>query len=138
MKVLVSGCLVGENCRYKGDNCYNERVMEFLKDKQVVVVCPEQLGGLPTPRKPSERVGDKVINSSKSDVTKEYLTGAQKTLEIAQKEKVDLCLLKAKSPSCGHGRIYDGSFSGTLINGDGVTAELMIINGFKVITEEDV
>ncbi len=138
MKVLVSGCLVGENCRYKGDNCYNERVMEFLKDKQVVVVCPEQLGGLPTPRQPSERVGDKVINSSNSDVTKEYLTGAQKTLEIAQKEKVDLCLLKAKSPSCGHGRIYDGSFSGTLINGDGVTAELLIKNGFKVITEEDV
>ena len=138
MKVLVSGCLVGENCRYKGDNCYNERVMEFLKDKQVVVVCPEQLGGLPTPRKPSERVGDRVINSSNSDVTKEYLTGAQKTLEIAQKERVDLCLLKAKSPSCGHGRIYDGSFSGTLISGNGVTAELLIKNGFKVITEEDV
>ena len=137
MKVLVSKCLLGENCRYKGDNCYDERVAEFLKDKEAIGVCPEQLGGLPTPRDPGERVGEKVISNKGKDITAEYTEGANKALEIAKREKVDLCLLKAKSPSCGKGIIYDGTFSGSLKEGNGVTAELLIKSGFKVLTEND-
>lgn len=137
MVIMVSKCLMGENCRYKGDNCFNARVME-LKDKHMLIpVCPEVMGGLPTPRAPGERVGDKVIANTGKDVTKEYTLGAQMALQIAKENGVELCIFKAKSPSCGCGIIYDGTFTGKLIEGDGVTTELFKKNGFKVITEQD-
>jgi len=137
MKVLVSNCLLGINCRYKGDNCKNEKVLEFLKDKEVIGICPEQAGGLPTPRDPSEIVKDKVISKAGKDVTAEYKKGAKMALKLAQDNKVDLVLFKAKSPSCGCGLIYDGTFSGNKIPGNGISSQLLLDNGFKVITEED-
>ncbi len=137
MKVLVSKCLLGYDCRYKGDNCKNDKVLEFLKDKEVIGVCPEQEGGLPTPRDPGERVGNKVISNKGKDITAEYQKGAQIALKLAQDNNVDLVLFKAKSPSCGKGLIYDGTFTGNKIPGNGVTSELLLSHGFKVITEED-
>ena len=137
MKVLVSKCLTGCPCRYDGKSCPNEKVNEFLLGKEVFAVCPEQDGGLTTPRSPAERIGDKIIAKSGADVTKEYLLGAEKALETAINNGVDLCLMKAKSPSCGKGKIYDGTFLGNLVDGNGVTSELLLKNGFKVITEND-
>ncbi|MBR2968992.1 MAG: DUF523 domain-containing protein [Clostridia bacterium] len=138
MVILVSKCLMGENCRYKGDNCRNERILELAKKHTLIGVCPEVMGGLPTPRAPGERVGDKVIANTGADVTAEYELGALKALEIAKESGVELCVFKAKSPSCGCGIIYDGSFMGKLIPGDGVTVELFKKHGYKVITEVDV
>ena len=138
MKVLVSKCLLGVDCRYKGDNCKNEKLLDFLKDKEVIGVCPEVEGGLPTPRDPSERVANKVISNKGKDVTAEYEKGAESALKLAQDNNVDLVIFKAKSPSCGCGLIYDGTFSGNKIPGNGVTTELLLKNGFKVITEEDI
>ncbi len=138
MVILVSDCLLGKNCRYKGDNCYSEKVAEFVKGHTVIGVCPEQAGGLPTPRFPAERQGDKIINSIGQDVTKEYSAGAEYALKLAKENSVDLCIMKAKSPSCGSGIIYDGSFSGNLKSGDGATSELLKKHGFKVVTENDI
>ncbi len=137
MVILVSNCILGLSCRYKGDSQKNDKVLEFLKGHTVIGVCPEVYGGLPIPRDPAEIVGDKLISSKGKDVTENYMKGAYFALEIAKKNNVDLCILKAKSPSCGSGKIYDGTFQGKLIEGDGVTAKLLKENGFKVITEED-
>jgi len=137
MKILVSNCLLGKKCRYKGDDCKNEKVLAFIRGHEVFGVCPEQMGGLPTPRDPGERVGDKVLSNKGKDITAEYSLGAQKALSTAKENGVDLCVLKAKSPSCGCGVIYDGTFSGNLTSGDGVTTELLKANGFKVVTEND-
>ena len=137
MKVLVSSCLLGVNCRYKGDNCKCDKVIEFLKDKVVIDICPESAGGLPIPRDPSEIVGDKVLSKAGKDVTAEYRKGAEIALKLAQDNKVDLVVFKAKSPSCGAGLIYDGTFSGNKIPGNGIAAQLLIDNGFMVLTEEN-
>ncbi len=136
-KILVSTCLLGVNCKYSGGNNYNEKVLDFIKDYEVIPVCPEIMGGLSTPRPPSERIGDKVINNQNIDVTNEYTKGANETLKLAQLFNVKKALLKAKSPSCGKGKIYDGTFTGTLIEGNGVTVELLESNGIEVITEQD-
>lgn len=137
MKVLVSACLLGDNCKYNSGNNYSCEVLDFLKDKEYVKVCPECMGGLKTPRVPSEIVGDKVINKEGKDVTEEYQKGALETLKICLEEKIDLAILKSNSPSCGCGKIYDGTFSKKLIDGDGVTAKLLKKNGIKTITETD-
>lgn len=136
-KILVSACLYGNKCRYKGDDCYNEKLAELGKDNVLIPVCPEQLGGLPTPRHPAERVGDKIISDIGTDVTEEYLRGAKLALAIAKTNNVDLCVMKAKSPSCGKGVIYDGTFSGGKKQGNGVTTELLLAEGFTVITEDE-
>ena len=136
-KILVSACLLGENCRYKGDNQKNDKVLALSKKYQIIPICPEQMGGLATPRNPAERVGNKVISSAGDDVTKEYLSGAEKALEIAKQNDVKFCVLKANSPSCGKDVIYDGTFSGTKTKGNGVTTELLLKNGYKVLTEND-
>ena len=138
MKILVSNCLLGVNCRYDGKNCLSSKVMKFLKGNEVIGVCPEDAEGLPTPRQPSEIVGNKVFAKDGVDVTKEYMAGANYALQLAKNKKVDLVLLKSHSPSCGKGVIYDGTFSGKFTRGDGVTAKLLEENGFKVITEEDI
>ncbi len=101
-------------------------------------VCPEVMGGLSTPRNPAEIIGDKVISSVGDDVSAEYFSGANIALEIAKAENVDLCILKSRSPSCGKGEIYDGTFSGTLQAGNGCTASLLMQNGFEVISENDI
>lgn len=133
-KILVSSCLLGLNCRYDGGNNYSKEVEEFLKNYEVIPICPEIMGGLPTPRTPSERQADKVINKEGKDVTEQYEKGARECLFLAQKYDVKKALLKLRSPSCGSKEIYDGTFSHTIIEGDGVTAELFKKNGIEVIS----
>jgi uncharacterized protein YbbK (DUF523 family) len=133
-KILVSACLLGTNCKYNGENNYSEEIMEFLKDYEIIPVCPEIMGGLPTPRPASEIVGNKVMSINNNDVTQNYQKGAEETLKIAQLLGVKKALLKAKSPSCGNGKIYDGTFSGILIDGDGITTKLLKENDIEVIT----
>ena len=136
-KILVSACLLGIDCKYSGGNNLNEKVLEYIKDYEVIPVCPEIMGGLSTPRPPSERIGDKVLNNQGTNVTNEYTKGALETLKLAKLFNVKKALLKAKSPSCGKGKIYDGTFTSTLIEGNGVTVDLLESNGIEVISEQD-
>ena len=133
-KILVSSCLLGLNCKYDGGNNYSDEIDEFLKDYDVIPICPEIMGGLPTPRVASERLGDKVITKDGKDVTEQYKKGAEETLFLAKKYDVKKALLKLRSPSCGSEKIYDGTFTHTVIDGDGVTAELLKNNGIEIIT----
>ncbi|HOK44203.1 MAG TPA: DUF523 domain-containing protein [Thermoclostridium caenicola] len=142
-KYLVSACLAGENCRYDGKDCRYEAIVELVRQGKAIPVCPEQLGGLPTPRCPSEIVRTKdgtvrVINREGRDCTREFLAGAQKTLELAKAHGVRKAILKSKSPSCGCGQVYDGTFSGKLTKGYGITAKLLMENQIEVCTENDV
>lgn len=133
MKILVSACLLGKNCKYNGGNNGHPAVEEFLRGHEVIPVCPEVMGGLPIPREPAEICGGQVINRKGVSVDREYRRGAELTLEIARRERPDLCLLQARSPSCGALQIYDGSFSGTLKAGMGITAELLRKEGFRIL-----
>ena len=133
-KILVSACLLGVNCKYNGENNYSKEIDEYLKNYDVVPICPEIMGGLPTPRVPAERKGDKVITKEGKDVTKEFIKGAKECLFLAQKYNIKRALLKLRSPSCGTDKIYDGTFTKQLIDGDGVTAELFKKNGIEVIS----
>ena len=138
--LLISLCLLGEPCRYDGKSVpMSGEVIERLKEKYILVpVCPEQAGGLPTPRIPAERNGELVVRRDGIDVTAEYAKGAETALSLCRKHNISIALMKAKSPSCGAGLIYDGTFSGTLTAGDGVTAALLSENGIKVYTENDI
>ena len=138
---IVSACLLGENVKYSGGNNYTETVAEFLKDKEFIPVCPETAGGLPIPRLPSERQGDRIVSKAGEDVTEDLLKGdsrcLESVLEKAGDEEIEGAILKARSPSCGSGVIYDGTFSGVKIPGDGVFAALLKERGIKVMTELD-
>lgn len=140
MKVLVSACLLGVNCRYNGVPVEDRAVTELLKreDITLILVCPEQLGGLPTPRKPSERKGDLVVSSEGEDRTEAFTKGAEEALRIAKLYGCEAAVLKERSPSCGNKEVYDGSFTGTLVPGEGVTAELLRRNGVKVFGESEI
>ncbi len=137
--ILVSKCLLGENCKYNGGNNFNKKVVEYLEGKEYVGVCPECMGGLTTPRDPSEIVPGtgRVFSSEGKDVTANFIKGAKETLEIAKTYKVDRAILKQTSPSCGYGMIYDGSFSGRKITGNGITAQFIADNGIEILTEKD-
>jgi len=137
MKILVSACLVGDNCKYNGGNNLNERLVEFLTAHEVVKVCPEVLGGLPVPRPSAEIREGQVINTEGRNVTKEFEEGALRAFEIVEKEKPDLIILQSRSPSCGVKQIYDGSFSGRKIEGQGLFAALCIKAGYKVLDIEE-
>ncbi|MCR5137616.1 MAG: DUF523 domain-containing protein [Oscillospiraceae bacterium] len=137
MKIMVSACLAGENCKYDGGNNRNEKVMQLFEENEVITVCPEVMGGLPTPRAPSEIVNGVVISRTGISVDREYRTGAEMTLRTAERERPDLIILQSRSPSCGVRQRYDGSFTGTLIEGSGVTAELLKEHGFRVMDVED-
>ena len=142
MKVVISACLLGVRCRYDGGHSQNETVMNKKKTYQLIPVCPEESGGLLTPRPPAEIVGGdgdavldgtaKVMTANGTDVTAAYLKGAHHALQVAQSHGATHVILKAKSPSCGCGDIYDGTFSGTLISGDGVTTALLKRHGIAV------
>lgn len=138
MNILVSGCLLGISCRYNGTGKPSKELLEYMKEYQFIPVCPEQLGGLTTPRLPAEKNGDKVILKDGRDVTDEFMNGAMETLKIAQMYDCKLAILKERSPSCGFGKIYDGTFTGNIINGEGVTAKLLSENGIKVIGESKI
>ena len=137
MKIMVSGCLLGENCKYNGRNNYSEKVAEFIKGHEVFSVCPECLGGLPVPRVPAEIVNGVVINREGENVDIQFRKGAEIALEIARKESIDLAILQSRSPSCGVKQIYDGTFSKNIIDGQGIFAKLLKENGFQIIDVED-
>lgn len=134
--IIVSACLAGVACRYDGKVKPCQKVIKLVKQGKAIPVCPEQLGGLPTPRKASERLGNKVFRKDGVEVTEQYQKGAEEALKIAKIVNAKKAILKSKSPSCGLGKIYDGTFSEKLIKGDGICAELFKKNGIKVETEE--
>lgn len=136
MKILVSACLLGKNCKYNGKNNYSERVAAYVAGHEVIPVCPEVLGGLPTPRDPSEIVDGVVTNCKGISVDRQFRKGAEEALRIAEENNIDLAILQSRSPSCGTGQIYDGSFTGKLIPGQGVFAELLEKNGFRVMDSQ--
>ncbi len=138
MKILVSACLLGENCKYNGGNNKNEEVIALDEKHTLVPVCPEVFGGLEIPRPPCEKRDGGVFSKDGRDVTAQFSDGAEKTLYIAEETGCQLAVLKERSPSCGFGKIYDGTFSGTLINGNGVTAQRLYDAGITVIGETQV
>ena len=135
MRILVSACLMGLPCRYDGKSKPCGQVIALAEKHELIPFCPEIYGGLPTPRVPAERVGERVINRAGVDVTENYMSGARQALELAKMFGCKTAILKEKSPSCGAGFIYDGTFSGTLVPGDGVTAEVLKENGIEVYGE---
>ena len=140
---IVSACLLGQNCKYNGGNNLNEDVVEFCKNHKYVTVCPESAGKLPTPRPPAERVGSSILTKEGKDVTDAFVRGADISLKSCMEmarisgEEIEGAILKANSPSCGIGQIYDGTFSGTLTEGDGVFAGMLKRLGIEIITEKE-
>lgn len=137
MRLLVSACLLGLRCRYDGGGKPCPAVLDLIKQHTLIPVCPEQLGGLPTPRPPAEIQESQVVNRLGQNVTEAYQKGAQEALALYRLLGCDAAILKARSPSCGCGQVYDGSFSGTLAPGYGVTASLLRAQGVPVFTEEN-
>ena len=137
MKILISACLLGACCRYDGASKAHPLAALLAERNTLVPVCPEQLGGLPTPRPPAERRGGRVVTQS-GDVTEQYLRGAEETLKLCKLLGCEAAVLKERSPSCGRGQVYDGTFSGTLTAGDGVTAELLAAHGILVYGESQI
>ncbi|MBR5230425.1 MAG: DUF523 domain-containing protein [Firmicutes bacterium] len=140
---IISGCLLGHDCKYNGGNNRNEDVIKFCEDHRHVVVCPESAGKLPTPRPPAEIRGNRVIDKNGTDVTEAFIKGAQVSLKTCMQlanfagEELEGAILKANSPSCGCGQVYDGTFSGTLVEGDGVFAAMLKKHGIDIITEKE-
>ena len=135
---LISACRLGMGCRYDGKHKAHSEVLSLGEKYNLIPVCPEIYGGLPTPRVPSERIGDKVMMKDGNDVTENYKRGAMEALELCRIYNIKTAILKERSPSCGKGEIYDGTFSGTLTERDGVTAELLIANGIRVLGESEI
>ena len=136
--VLISACLYGEKCRYDGGDNLISRLDEIKKYCNLIPVCPEVAGGLETPRNPSEIIGENVVSNVGKDVTNEYKKGAEIALETALRNSCKIALMKAKSPSCGSGKIYDGTFSRKLTDGDGITVKLLKEHGIKVFDETQI
>ncbi len=137
MKIAVSSCLLGIPCKYNGQSNKNEEILKLQEKHELVPICPEVLGGLPIPRIPAEIINDKVINQNGEDVTYNYNLGSSKALQIIQENNISIAILKSKSPSCGLGTIYDGTFTHTLINGNGIATELFIKNNIRVYDEHN-
>lgn len=137
MKIGVSACLLGRNVKYNGKNNFSSKLVEKLEGNEIVEICPEVLGGLPVPRDPAEIVDGKVMTKNGVSVDSEFRKGAQKALDIIKKEGVDLVVLQSRSPSCGKGKIYDGTFSSKLIDGDGIFVRLLEENSIKVLDVVD-
>ncbi|WP_050606700.1 DUF523 domain-containing protein [Clostridium niameyense] len=146
--ILISACLCGVNCKYNGKNNLNEKVLKLFKEGRAVLVCPEQLGGQETPRAAHEIINStgaevldgnaKILGPEGDDATEQFIRGAYEALKIAKECDAKIAVLKARSPSCGLSKIYDGSFTGKKKDGNGVTAELLSRNGIKIYTEENI
>jgi len=134
---LCSACLLGVKCRFDGQAKADEKVLKLARSEVLLPVCPEQLGGLPTPRRPAEQRGDKVITDLEEDVTAQFRKGAEEVLNIARMYGITEAVFKQKSPSCGCGKIHDGTFSDRIVKGDGITTALLKKNKITVISEED-
>lgn len=141
---IISRCLLGENCKYNGGNNRNESVIAFCRDRDFLTVCPEAEAGLPVPRPPAEYAEDgRITDKEGRDVTETFLAGARKCLDAvcvaeADGKKIEGAILKANSPSCGSGKIYDGTFSGVLTDGYGCFAGMLKAKGIKVISEKEI
>ena len=138
MTILVSACLLGENCKYNGGNNRNERVLCYVEGHEVIPVCPEMLGGLPCPRKPVEWVGERVLTKDGDDCTENFRLGVQKAMDIIGDKHIDLAILHSRSPTCGVKQIYDGTFSGVRIDGMGALARALHERGIPLMDAEDV
>lgn len=146
--ILVSSCLCGEKCKYSGSDNWNQQVVEYCKDKEIIRVCPEVMGGLSTPRNPAEIVGGKaedvfrgkakVMDCKGNEVTEAFVKGARAVLELAKAHEIREAILKANSPSCGKGQVYNGKFDGRKVEGNGLTAQLLLEAGVTVKTEEEI
>lgn len=138
VKILVSACLLGENCKYNGGNNKNEDVIKLGEKFELVPVCPECFGGLPIPRVPSELRDGRAYSKDGEDLTEAFLSGAEQTLYIARECNAGVAVLKENSPSCGFGKIYDGTFSGKKIAGNGITAQLLYDNEIQIFGENEI
>ena len=138
MKILVSACLLGENCKYSGGNNKCDEIIELGKKHKLIPICPECFGGLPIPRVPSEIKDGRVYAKTGEDLTNEFNDGAEKALYVAEESGCQLAVLKERSPSCGFGEIYDGSFSGKTIRGNGITAQLLYDHGIVILGETQI
>lgn len=137
MNIIVSACLLGRDCKYNGGNNYNQKIVDFCKGHNVIEVCPEVEGGLPIPRVPAEIVDGVVFNKNGFSVDKEYRAGTKAILDRIKGMKIDMAILQSRSPSCGSKKVYDGTFSGTLIDGQGIFAKEVINKGIKVIDSSE-
>lgn len=135
--IFVSACLLGENCKYSGGNNRNEAVCRYLAEREYVTFCPEQAGGLPTPRLPSEIREGRVYARDGADVTEAFRSGAEQALALCREKGVSIAILKEGSPSCGCHRVYDGTFTGTKVTGRGITAGILADAGITVFSEDD-
>lgn len=138
MNILISACLLGVNCRYDGGGKLINQIDRLKEKYNLIPVCPEVYGGLETPREPAEIIDGKVINREGKDVTENFIKGANATLHLAKLYNCKYAILKERSPSCGYGEVYDGKFSGNLVKGNGITAELLSKNGIKIIGESEI
>ena len=138
MKILISGCLLGLRCRYDGASKPHSAVEALARQHTLIPICPEQLGGLPTPRPPAERLDERVLTKEGVDVTAQYHRGAEEALRLCWLFGCEAAVLKERSPSCGCGEIYDGTHTGTLTPGDGVTAQLLTAHGISVYGESQI
>ena len=138
MTIIVSACLLGENCKYNGGNNRNERVLRYAEGHEVIMLCPEMLGGLPCPRKPVEWVGERVLTRDGDDCTEAFRLGVQRAMDLIADKQVDLAILQSRSPTCGVKQIYDGTFSGTRIDGMGALARALHERGIPLMDAEDV
>ena len=138
MKIAVSACLLGHNCKYSGGSNRSQKVLDYIEGHEVIPVCPEVTGGMPTPRVPVELKDGKAINRYGEDVTEFFLRGVEKTMEKLDGEDIDLAILQPRSPSCGCKQIYDGSFTKTLIEGKGMFAQALAAAGITMIDGDDV
>lgn len=137
MIIAVSACLLGENCKYNGGNNYSEKVRSFCEGHDVISVCPEVLGGLTIPRTPAEIVDGIVTNRNGENVDNAFRLGAERAMKIIEEQGVSLCILQSRSPSCGVNEIYDGTFTGRKMKGQGVFAKMLSKNGIRIIDVED-
>ena len=136
--ILISACLVGVNCKWDGENNLREEILKFARKHPILLICPEQMGGLKTPRNPAEVVSTnpiQVVDNEGNSLTFQYTKGSEEVLRLVQLFSIKKAILKAKSPSCGNHQIYDGTFSHTLVDGEGVTAKLLREHGVEVINE---
>ena len=138
MKIAVSACLLGHNCKYSGGNNRSQKVLDYIEGHEVIPVCPEVTGGMPTPRVPVELKDSKAINRDGEDVTEFFQRGVEKTMEKLDGQNIDLAILQPRSPSCGCKQIYDGTFSKTLIEGKGMFAQALAETGIPMLDGDDV
>ncbi len=138
MNIVISACLLGENCKYNGGTNLNEKVLELAKHNRVIKICPEVLAEAGIPRIPVELKNCRLVNKNGEDVHEQYMLGVQRALELLSVEDIDLVVLQSRSPTCGVKQIYNGEFNKTLVNGQGVFAKALIDNGYKVIDVEDI